>query len=99
MEVLALSLTVLVHFIGLGALVFVIVHNDGLDWRSWWPGDDDGGGHDGPRAPEDPPPLTDSAPSRARLREPGRIADAYPPARRRPEHGPVPSPERAPREP
>ena len=88
MEVLALSLTVLVHFIGLGALVFVLFANDGIDWRSWWPDDDDDGR--GPPAPEPPrPPLPDATPGRARLREPGRLADAYPPAARRPDHVPA----------
>ena len=83
---LALSLTVLVHFIGLGALVYVLLHNDGLDWRSWWPSDDDG---PDPPAPDRPrPPLPDAGPGRARLREPGRLADAYPSAARRPEHVP-----------
>jgi len=84
-EVLALSLTVLVHFIGLGALVFVLFANDGIDWRSWWPNDDDDGrGPFEPDAPRRPgPPLADAAPGRARLRERGRLADAYPPAARR----------------
>ena len=95
MEVLALSLTVLVHFVGLGALIFVIVRNDGIEWRSWWPGDDDGGG--GPPGPDGPrPPLDDATPSRARLREPGRLADAYPPVARRSAR--EPSPERVPLE-
>jgi hypothetical protein len=94
---LALSLTVLVHFIGLGALVFVLLNNDGIDWRSWWPNDDDGGGPDDPPEPDSPrPPLPDATPARTRLREEGRLADAYPPAPRRPEHVPAPDRERAP---
>jgi hypothetical protein len=52
-EVAALALTVLVHFIGLGALVYALVLNDEKrgDWRGWWPGDDDG--------PERPRPGAD----------------------------------------
>jgi hypothetical protein len=95
-EVLALSLTVLVHFVGLGALVLVIVHNDGIDWRSWWPRDDRGDGPDEPPPPDGPGPLplADAGPGRARLREPGRLADAYPPPPRRPQHVPAPDPDR-----
>jgi hypothetical protein len=88
-EVLALTLTVLVHFVGLGALIYVLLHNEGVDWRSWWPNDDDGGhGPSEPDAPHGPPPLGDATPARTRLREPGRIADAYPPAPRRPAREP-----------
>jgi hypothetical protein len=92
-ELVALGLTVLVHFIGLGALVYFLVEGDNIDWRSWWPGDDDG---PGPPAPDGPPPLPDAMPSRARLREPGRLADAYPPPTRRPAHAPAPAREREP---
>ena len=94
MELVALGLTVLVHFLGLGALVYVLLQGENVDWRSWWPGDDD----DGPDEPSPlgPPPLPDAAPSRARLREPGRLADAYPPPARRPAHAPAPAREREP---
>jgi len=99
-ELLALGLTVLVHIIGLGTLVYVLLRNDGTDWRSWWPGDDDGHGGPAPEAPHGPPaggdglPLGDAAAARLRLREPARLADAYPPPPRRPQH--VPAPEREP---
>jgi len=92
-ELVALTLTVLVHFVGLGALVYVLLQGENLDWRSWWPRDDDG---PEPPAPVGPPPLPDAEPGRARLREPGRLADAYPPPSRRPAHAPVPARERTP---
>ena len=42
-EVLALALTVLVHVIGMAALVWALLLDDDNrpDWRGWWPGDDD----------------------------------------------------------
>ena len=94
MELVALALTVLVHFVGLGALVFVLFQGENVDWRSWWPRDDDDG--PGPPTPVGPPPLPDAAPGRARLRESGRLADAYPPPARRPAHAPAPARERTP---
>jgi len=54
-----------------------------------------GGGNDrlGPVAPRGPGghgiPLSDAVPARVRLREPGRLADLLPPARRRREHAPA----------
>jgi hypothetical protein len=96
-ELLALGLTVLVHIVGLGTLVYVLLRNDGIDWRSWWPSDDDGHDPPAPDAPHGPPsggdgvPLGDAGAARVRLREPGRLADAYPPAPRRPAHAPEPA--------
>jgi hypothetical protein len=100
-EVAALALTVLVHFVGLGALIYVLLLGDEhrSDWRGWWPRDDDG-----PRRPppgRDPsagrPPLRDAQPSRVRLRDDGRIADALPAPPRRPAHPPErTTPEREP---
>jgi hypothetical protein len=98
-EVLALTLTVVVHIIGAAGLVAVIVRNEEVDWRSWWPRDDDGPA--GPEAPEPPPaggdrlPLPGAAPSGVRLREPGRLADGYPRPSRRPAHAPEPEREPA----
>ncbi|MCW3039683.1 MAG: hypothetical protein JWM31_1588, partial [Solirubrobacterales bacterium] len=42
-EVLALVLTVLVHFVGAGALIWGMIDRDDPDrgsWRDWWPKDD-----------------------------------------------------------
>jgi hypothetical protein len=97
-EVLALALTVLVHVIGMAALVWALLHDDEKrsDWRDWWPrGDDD------PPAPPQPRdrgglPLPDAQPSAVRLREPGRLADGHPRPARRPEHAPERVPERVP---
>ena len=97
-EVLALALTVLVHVMGMAALVWALLHDDEKrsDWRDWWPRDDE--------PPEPPPqprdrgglPLPDATPSSVRLRSPGRIADGHPRPARRPEHAPerAPVPER-----
>ena len=92
-EVLALTLTVVVHLVGLATLVAVLLHNDDIDWRSWWPRDDDDG-RGGPGAPPHPP-LPDAARARARMREPARLGDAYPPRERRPAREPLRAPERA----
>jgi hypothetical protein len=99
-EVLALGLTVLVHIIGMAALVWALLLGDENrpDWRGWWPGDD---GDDGPPEPTPGPrggdlPLPDAAPSAARLREPGRLGERYPAPARRPAHPPRRTPERAP---
>jgi hypothetical protein len=90
-EVLALTLTVAVHFIGAGLLIGALVHNEDVDWRSWWPRDDDG---HGPRSPDGPPelPMPGAAPAPARLRDSARLADAYP----RPQRRPAKEPEREP---
>ncbi len=101
-EVAALALTVLVHFVGLAALVYALLRDDEQrhDWRGWWPRDDDG-----PRGPDSAPrpsggnlPLPDARPGRVRLREDRRLADAHPPPARRPAHPPQRTPERAPAE-
>ena len=94
MEAVALALTVIVHFVGLIALVGVLLRADGTTWRDIWPRDDDGGR---PRSPEPPPPLPlpDAEQARARLREPGRLQDAYPRPERRPAREPDRTPQRA----
>lgn len=95
-EVLALALTVLVHVIGMAALVWALLLDDDnrSDWRGWWPG---GGDDPAPSPPAPDPkggglPMPDADPSAVRLREPGRLADAHKRRSRRPEH----APERAP---
>jgi hypothetical protein len=42
-EVLAIGLTLLVHIVGLVALIWALVLDpeDRPDWRDWWPGGDD----------------------------------------------------------
>jgi hypothetical protein len=95
-EVLALTLTVAVHFVGAGLLIALLFSGEDADWRSWWPRDDDGRG---PREPDSPPdlPMPGARPSRARLREEGeRIASAYPRTERRPAHEPAPQREHDP---
>jgi hypothetical protein len=94
-EVLALALTVLVHVIGMAALVWALLIDDDNrpDWRGWWPG-----GDDEPPAPPPPPgprdglPMRDAEPSHVRMREPGRLSDAH----QRPQRRPAREPERAP---
>lgn len=97
-EVLALALTVLVHVIGMGALVWALLHDDENrpDWRGWWPGEDD----DPPAPPPTPRdrgglPLPDAEPSAARLREPGRLSDVHGRPARRPQHAPARTPARS----
>jgi hypothetical protein len=54
MQVLALALTVLVHFIGAGVLVWALLDGARSSWRDIWPRDDDGRGGD-PPVPIPPP--------------------------------------------
>jgi hypothetical protein len=98
-EIVALGLTLVVHVLGAGVLVWNLLDGEGFDWHVLWPRDDDGRGRgDEPEADEPrpggggvtltPPPLPDAAPSAVRLREPGRIAAGHPRPARRPEHAP-----------
>jgi hypothetical protein len=98
-EILAIGLTLLVHVVGLVALVWMLIlePDDRPDWRDWWPRDAD----DGPPEPSPAPrggelPLADAVPSAVRLREPVRVADAHPRPARRPVHPPERVPERTP---
>jgi hypothetical protein len=93
-EVLALALTVLVHVIGMAALVWALLLDDDNrpDWRGWWPGGDDEPPAPPPPGPRDGLPMRDAEPSRVRMREPARLADAHVRPARRPAH----APERAP---
>jgi hypothetical protein len=90
-EELALVITFLIHVVGICVLFGALLWSDGGGWRDWWPRDDDG-----PPDPDPgpPPPLPDADLSPARLREPGRIADAHPRPARRPRHAPERSPQR-----
>jgi hypothetical protein len=101
-EVAALLLTVVVHVLGMGALVWALVLDDDNrpDWRGWFGGDDDL-----PPDPSPPPspsgdglPLPDARPSTVRLRDAGRLGDVHRRPARRPEHTPerTPAPEREP---
>jgi hypothetical protein len=105
LEVVAIVLTLVVHFLGAGVLIWAIIGDEQVDWRgTLWPKDDDGGGG-GPGF--EPPtrggddggggglPLPDAAPSPIRLRSPGRIGDAHRPSRR-PAHAPERAPSREP---
>jgi hypothetical protein len=103
-EVAALALTVVVHLLGMGALIWALVLDDDNrpDWREWFGGDDDTD-PEPPREPTPGPggdglpiPLPDAAPSAVRLREPGRLADGKPRPERRPAHPPERMPERTP---
>jgi hypothetical protein len=81
----------------LGALLFWMFLRTDTS-RDQRPSDEDeggGGGNDRVRErPKSPPPgglpLPDAQPSRARLRAPGRLADAHPGTPRRPAHPPLP---------
>ena len=107
-EIIALTLVFVVHVIGGALLVWALLDAEQrAGWRRrWGRGGDDppapqpGGGGGGTRASL---PLTDSTPSRVRLREPVRAADRYRRPARRPAHPaqpaepaprPVPAPER-----
>ena len=98
-EILAIGITLLVHVIGLVALVWALLDGDQdrPDWRDWWPGHDD----DVPREPSPVPgggglPLSDARPSAVRLRQPARMAEGYPRRERRPAHAPERVPDRSP---
>jgi hypothetical protein len=98
-EVVALALTVLVHVIGMAALVWALLLDDDNrpDWRGWWPGGDDEPPAPPPPGPSgDGLPLRDAEPSAVRLREPGRLADGHPRPARRPAHAPRREPVRDP---
>jgi hypothetical protein len=92
-EELALAITFLIHVVGICVLFGALLLSEGGGWRDWWPRDDDDDGPPDP-GPGPPAPLPDADPSPARLREPGRIADAHPRPGRRPRHAPGRSPQR-----
>lgn len=101
-ELIAITLTFLVHVAGAAALIWAMLDDD-RGWRAlkdWWPRDDDGPPRDddpvedpdGPRGLPGDLPLPSAAPSSVRLREPGRIGDQKPRPARRPEHDPAREP-------
>ena len=95
-EIIALTLVFVVHVIGGVMLVWALLDGEQRSgWRRRWgrgggdpPAPQPGGGG-GSRASL---PLTDSGPSRVRLREPVRAADRYPRPARRPAHPAHPAP-------
>lgn len=101
-ELIAISLTFLVHVLGAVALVWAMLDDRGWSaLKDWWPRDDPPPPDDDPRDDGDGPgglpvdlPLPTASPSPVRLREPGRIGDAKPRPARRPEHEPVREPVR-----
>jgi hypothetical protein len=105
LEVVAILLTVLVHFLGAIILVMVLLDGEKIDWRgTFWPRDDDGPGPSWDPPEPDPSPSTGlplparTEPSRFRLRRRGRISESYPTPARRPAHGPERAPVREPAE-
>ena len=94
-EIVALALVFVVHVIGGLMLVWALLDDEArAAWRRHWGRGDDGGTPPGQPPPAPTPgnalPLADAGPSRARLREPGRAADAYPRPPRRRQHEPQP---------
>jgi len=104
-ELIALALVFVVHVIGAAMLVWALIDAEQrAGWRRRWGrgGDDDppapppqDGGGGGAREPV-ALPLPGAAPSRARLREPGRPGDCYERPPRRPAHPDVPTPQPVP---
>lgn len=98
-EVAALVLTVLVHVLGAGVLIWGMIDRDDPDsrasWGDFWPRDDDGP-RPTPPAPqpsgtrERVPLLPDAAPAAVRFREGARLGDLTPSRERRPAHPPAP---------
>lgn len=101
-EIIAISLTFIVHVVGAVALVWAMLDDRGWSaLRDWWPRDDPPPPDDGPRDDGDGPgglavdlPLPTASASPVRLREPGRIGDTRPRPARRPEHEPLREPVR-----
>ena len=108
-ELIALGLTLAVHVVAAVVVVWALLDEDRIDWRSFlWPRDseDDGGGggrRPGGTSPQTGPngpsglPLPDAQQAPQRLRQPVRLGDLYPRPQRRPAHvpAPEPAPERA----
>jgi hypothetical protein len=92
-EILAIGITLLVHVLGLVALVWLLLGDpdDRPDWRGWWPGSDD----DGPPEPS-PAPRGGDLPLAVRLREPTPLRTGHRRPSRRPAHPPERVPERSP---
>ena len=92
--VASILLLTLVHFAAFALLFWHLAGREILSVFRTRPDDDGGGGSPGPAPPVPGPepdgglPLRDAEQARVRLREPGRLADAYPRRPRRPEHAP-----------
>jgi hypothetical protein len=94
--VIAIVLTVIVHFAGMAVLFLAM----GDDFRSIFrTGGEGGGWSDGPPPDEpvdptggggSPLPLPDADQAAVRLREPGRLSERYARPARRPDHAPEP---------
>ena len=97
-EILAIGITLLVHVLGLVALVWTLLldPDDRPDWRDWWPRDEGEEGRRRRRRGAAGCRSGDAVPSAVRLREPVRVADAHPRPARRPAHPPERVPERTP---
>lgn len=101
-EVVALALVFAVHVVGGLLLVWALLDSDRRGGRRRGRGEDGGAGGGGgvPQDPGGPPAggdetrwpplLPDAAPSRVRLRTPGRVGDGYRTPPRRPVHEPRP---------
>ncbi|HEV2999780.1 MAG TPA: hypothetical protein VGW75_03485 [Solirubrobacteraceae bacterium] len=99
--VASILLLTLVHFVAFGLLFWHLAGREILSVFRTGGDEGRGGGSVDPAAP-DPTggrggglPLPDAAQAPVRLREPARLADAYPPRPRRPDHAPD-APERVP---
>ena len=92
-ETAALGLTLAVHLVAFGVLVWAMLGDEGSDWRSWWPRDERPGAD--PPAPQPDGsrpgglPLPHADPAAARLRtEHDRVAEPGRRRVRRPAHEP-----------
>lgn len=99
-EILAMLLVIVVHAIGVAALIYGMIDFDDPDrgsWRDWWPRDDHGRDDPDPVAPDpvpdggglEIPVLDESRPARTRRRDDTPVPPRRP--ARRPEHPPVPA--------
>ncbi len=74
MHAAALVLTVVVHFVGAGVLVWALFDGAWSSWRDIWPRDDDGrGGGEEPPVPMPPPTFPGEYATRAGERQPERV--------------------------
>jgi hypothetical protein len=100
--VASILLLTLVHFAAFGLLFWHLAGREILSTFRIGPDDERGGGWDEALPPDSGGdrdggvPLPDASPAPVRLREPRRIADAYPRRERRPAREPVTTPHRSP---
>ncbi len=100
--VASIALLTLVHFAAFALLFWHLAGSEMLSMFRTRPREDGGGGGAADATAPDPGgdrdggiPLPDAEQAPVRLREPGRLADAYPRRTRRPQHAPD-APERVP---